>query len=83
MRFNNTELTQSSIEVAIEYYIDNAVKCIIEAHMGVFYVNDLTAWAAWHCAIIEGYLDRVGYDNLAFRQYAYYVQTGVSVALLP
>jgi hypothetical protein len=90
MKFNGVELTAESIAAAHRGYADNARDCIAEVESGKVavidreqYIEGCEARAAEHDAYANGTATAEFRYSLAFLQYAYYLQTGESVALLP
>lgn len=85
-KFNGTELTPETIQAARQWFADNADACVREAEDGTFplashYPLDLYRMqqAAARRAALAGEYDH----TVAFKQRAYFIQTGESVALLP
>lgn len=90
MKFNGVELTKESITAAHRGYAENARACIAKVESGEVTVNDREQYIEWrealaaeHDAYANGTATAEFRYSLAFLQYAYYLQTGESVALLP
>ena len=77
------QLTNESILAARQWYADNAQACIDEVKSGEVKVNDQEVYFEWcrerATQALAGEMD----NTLAFRQRAYYIQTGDCPALLP
>lgn len=83
------QLAPETIQATRQWFADNARACILAAQRHVetdgqegWKVNDLAAYVAyWEKAIADGMAG--AYDHtFAFRQRAWYIQAGESVALL-
>ena len=79
----NRTIKPEYMEKARQWFIDNAHACIQEAESGDVYVNDLESYRASKLKDVEDYKNGVHDHTLAFRQRAFYLQTGESVAILP
>lgn len=83
MKAKPIRITQESILKTRQHFADNHLLCIEQAKNGVFRVNDLAQYieseTQAHKACLAG-----EYDNtMTFRQYAVYLQTGISYPILP
>ena len=83
MKFNNEELQTEFILTTREIFAEIARQCIEEANSGQIKVNNLTSHNEWReeqiAACLKGEYDH----TISHLQYAYYLQTGKEIALLP
>ena len=92
LRHNAIELTPEAISAAREWFADNALTCAATARSRTnsavlqnaeFYVNDLDNYREDQQRLASEYLAGMYDHTFAVLQMAYYLQTGISVALLP
>jgi hypothetical protein len=81
--FNNTVLTEYSIILARMHFIDLNIRCIQNAINGIDKVNDLNSYINNKELSIESLLNGFDDNTSTMLQYAYFIPTGESVALLP
>lgn len=74
---------QEFILKARTHFANLSMKCIEEAKSGSVKVNDLDAYVAWNERQITESLEGKWDHTFTHLQYAYYLQTGESIALLP
>ena len=80
--FNGEELTEESILKARKFFSDNCLSCIKEVKSGKLKIYcDKEEFYKSEERNSKDYLDGINDKTLSFLQYAYYVQTGKSVAL--
>lgn len=83
LQFNGVTLTCEAITEARQWFHDNALACIREMERGDVRVNNPAEYRVWReeqaKAALAGEIDH----TLTFRQHAYYIQTGNSIAILP
>lgn len=83
MKTHPQALTQTSILAARQWFHNNALACIHEVLDGKVKVNDQAAYFEERTATAAACL-RGDYDHtLAFKQQAYYIQTGECIGILP
>ena len=89
-RYNTVEITQESTIAARKWFADNALACAAAARSrsdvlqdGEFYVNDLEQYRASKALHARECLAGEYDHTFTHLQKAYYLQTGISVALLP
>ena len=82
MKFNNTEITESTIINTRNYFAQISENCIQGALTNEFHVNDVDKYVEWKSKSKQDYLDGKSDHTLTFLQYAYFLQTGQMVALL-
>lgn len=83
MKAHPQALTQASILAARQWFHDNHLACIREVLEGKVRVNDKESLIKERTARAAACL-RGDYDHtLAFKQQAYYIQTGECIAILP
>jgi len=83
------ELTPESIIAARKWFADNALACAVEARNrsdvlqdNEFYVNDLNRYKEDQQKLANEWLAGQYDHTFTFLQQAYYLQTGICVALL-
>lgn len=77
------QLSKDSVLAAREWFSVNALQCAEEAKSGSLRVNDIDSYLEDCARRSEEYLAGKWDHTLAFRQKAYYIQTGDCPALLP
>lgn len=82
MKFNDTEITQETIQRTRQHFADIAQGCINEAISGEVKVNNLQSYIEWQHGSIEYALSGKNDFTFTFMQRAYWLQTGEMVALL-
>jgi len=89
-RYNSVELTPESITATRKWFADNALACAAAARSrsdtlrdGEFYVNDLDSYRASKQQLARECLAGEHDHTFTHLQKAYYLQTGIDVALLP
>lgn len=93
-KFNGTELTPEAMQKTREHFAANkrlcAASCVEFGSMpkedlpeGFFFVNGADSYKRQCREGAEKMLRGEGDHTLTFLQYAYYVQTGESIAILP
>jgi hypothetical protein len=82
-RFNGEELTEQSMQQAMEWFAANAQACIDDAVAGLVLVNDIRTYIKWQQILKDDTLAGSYDHTLTFLQKAYWIQTGECVALLP
>jgi hypothetical protein len=82
MKFNNTELTESTIISTRNHFAQISENCIQGALTNEFHVNDVDQYVSWKSKSKQDYLDEKSDHTFTFLQYAYFLQTGQMVALL-
>lgn len=83
MKFNDTEITQETIQRTRQHFADIAQGCINEAISGEVKVSNLQSYIEWQQGSIEYTLSGKNDFTFTFMQRAYWLQTGECVALLP
>lgn len=84
MKYNGVELTPETIQATRQWFADNAQACIDEAESGAVRVNDLDDYREWQRRNAREALAGEWDHSFAFRQRAYWIQTGDDgPALLP
>lgn len=84
MVFNGVEITEETIEKTHKHFADICQGCIDEVKSGDVRVNCPESYFAENERRRDAHLNRTAsVTNFTFRQRAYWVQTGKSVALLP
>lgn len=81
-RFNNTELTEQTMQETRQFFADNKDACIAEVLSGAVKVNNNESYFKW---MLEMKAEALcgGQDHIfTFLQRAYYIQTGECIALL-
>lgn len=76
-------ITENSILAARRWFHDNALACIREVLEGKVKVNDQEAYFKERKETAAAYLRGENDHTLAFKQKAYFIQTGECIALLP
>jgi hypothetical protein len=85
-RFNNIELTEQSMQSARQYFADNALACIEEVKNGSIVLPSHTSnesYFTWCMQRHDDFLAGKNDHTFTFLQYAYFLQTGECIALLP
>ena len=89
-RYNAVDLTPESILAARKWFADNALACAAASRSrsdvlqeGEFYVNDLDSYRASKQQLARECLAGEYDHTFTHLQKAYYLQTGIDVALLP
>lgn len=83
------EPSSESIVAARKWFADNALACAAAARSrsdilldGEFHVNDIDSYKTNQYRLAQEYLEGEYDHTFAFLQKAYYLQTGIDVALL-
>lgn len=82
MQFNGVEITPESIAKTKQYYIDSFRKRIDDIESGAKQVNDPDSVIQFCLDAINEYNKDKPVYSVGFTQRAYYIQTGMSLALL-
>lgn len=83
MKAHPQALGQASILAARQWFHNNALACIREVLDGKVKVNDQESYFEERTATAAAYLRGDNDHTLAFKQQAYYIQTGECIAILP
>lgn len=83
-KFNNTVLTEETINKTDKHFADICQECIDAVLNGEVRVNDPKKYIKDKCDRKKAYLTgNINRWNLTYLQRAYFIQTGESIALLP